>query len=431
MTSINYNAAASSALRTLQSTNASLDATQNRISTGLKIGEAKDNAAYWSISTTLKSDNKAMGTVEEALGLGAATVDTAYQGLNAALDVLNEIKSKLTSASQEGVDKVAVQSEITELQKQLSAIASAATFSGENWLDQAAGAATTKNVVSSFNRSADGSVTIGTIEIDTTSMALVNAGDTGILDTVSTMSNGTFAGAVAFTGPQTVDADGLSFTVKVGSGPAIQVTINEATVDAALGTAADAAITSTSEYASVLNQALKNAGVQGVTAKIDGAGALTLNSVQDFEVGVATANGTSTLDPEEFGLDTAIDATTTAGGEFDASVLTLDITDVDGAGTDATRQQIEAMIAMVNSAANGVTAAASKLGAVSARIDLQKTFVTNLMDTIEKGISGLVDADMNEESTKLQALQVKQQLGVQALSIANQSAQNVLSLFRS
>ena len=52
------------------------------------------------------------------------------------------------------------------------------------------------------------------------------------------------------------------------------------------------------------------------------------------------------------------------------------------------------------------------------------------MDTIDKGVSGLVDADMNEESTRLQALQVKQQLGVQALAIANQSAQNVLRLFQ-
>jgi len=53
-----------------------------------------------------------------------------------------------------------------------------------------------------------------------------------------------------------------------------------------------------------------------------------------------------------------------------------------------------------------------------------------LRDTITTGISQLVDADMNQESTRLQALQVKQQLGVQALSIANQSSQNILSLFR-
>ena len=82
MTSINFNASATTALRTLQQTNASLETTQNHVATGLKIGEAKDNAAYWAISTTLKSDNKSLSTVKDAIGLGAATGDVAYQGLN-------------------------------------------------------------------------------------------------------------------------------------------------------------------------------------------------------------------------------------------------------------------------------------------------------------------------------------------------------------
>ena len=77
-----------------------------------------------------------------------------------------------------------------------------------------------------------------------------------------------------------------------------------------------------------------------------------------------------------------------------------------------------------------MTTAATRLGAAQSRIDLQKDFVSNLMDAVDRGISTLVDADMNEESTRLQALQVQQQLGIQALSIANSSSQNILSLFR-
>ncbi len=77
-----------------------------------------------------------------------------------------------------------------------------------------------------------------------------------------------------------------------------------------------------------------------------------------------------------------------------------------------------------------MTTAATNLGASQTRIGLQTDFISSLMDTISTGISQLVDADMNAESTKLQALQVKQQLGVQALSIANQSSQTILSLFR-
>ncbi len=113
MTSVNTNAAALTALRTLQATQSQLETVQGRISTGFKIGEAKDNAAYWSISATLKSDNKSLGTVKDALGLGAATVDTAYQGLTKAKDVLDEIKSKLTAATQDGVDRNTIQNEIS------------------------------------------------------------------------------------------------------------------------------------------------------------------------------------------------------------------------------------------------------------------------------------------------------------------------------
>jgi flagellin len=78
-----------------------------------------------------------------------------------------------------------------------------------------------------------------------------------------------------------------------------------------------------------------------------------------------------------------------------------------------------------------MTDAATLLGAAKSRTSLQKDFVGKLMDSIDVGIGQLVDADMNEESTRLQALQVRQQLGVQALGIANQSAQMILRLFQS
>jgi flagellin len=61
---------------------------------------------------------------------------------------------------------------------------------------------------------------------------------------------------------------------------------------------------------------------------------------------------------------------------------------------------------------------------------MQSDFVGNLMDAIDRGVGQLVDADMSEESTRLQALQVQQQLGIQSLSMANQNAQTILSLFR-
>ena len=75
-----------------------------------------------------------MSAVKDSLGIGAATVDTAYTGLNSAKDVLNEIKAKLTTATQDGVDRTKVQDEISQLQEQLKSIADSASFSGQNWL---------------------------------------------------------------------------------------------------------------------------------------------------------------------------------------------------------------------------------------------------------------------------------------------------------
>ena len=123
MSSINTNVAAMTALQSLTATNKALTETQNRISTGFRVADASDNAAYWSIATTMRSDNAALSTVQDALGLGAATVDVAYTGVESAIKVVDQIKSKLVAARQPGVDRGKIQSEITELQAQLRGVA--------------------------------------------------------------------------------------------------------------------------------------------------------------------------------------------------------------------------------------------------------------------------------------------------------------------
>lgn len=310
MSSINTNVAAMTALQTLTQTNKQLTQTQSRISTGYRVADASDNAAYWSIATTMRSDNSALSTVQDALGLGAATVDIAYTGVNSAIKVVDQIKSKLVAARQPGVDRGKIQSEITELQAQLRGIADSASFSGENWLgvdSSDPGYNATKTIVSSFSRSG-GVVTIGTMSIDLEDLKLFDADNqTGILDTQSTTTNG------------------------------------------------------------------------GVTYSVSGADAVNISALTDS--------------PDDLA-------------------------------------DLEEIIGVVDGVISSMTDAATKLGASKARIGIQQDFVKTLMDAVSRGIGQLVDADMNEESTKLQALQVKQQLGVQALGIANTSSQSILSLFQ-
>jgi len=107
------------------------------------------------------------------------------------------------------------------------------------------------------------------------------------------------------------------------------------------------------------------------------------------------------------------------------SVVTITTT-----GTISTQTKASAMVSTIESSLNNVNAALATLGSGSAKFSIQATFVQNLSDTLTTGIGNLVDANMAKESAMLTALQTKQQLGVQALSIANQAPSIALSLFR-
>lgn len=310
MASINTNIAAMTALQNLNQTNKETLMVQNRVSTGLRVSSASDNAAYWSIATTMRSDRQALSTVSDALGLGAATVDVAIQGLESAIKTTSDIKAKLVAARQPGVDRAKIQSEIEQLQSSLTSAVETSSFSGQNWLkSDSGGAVTTRTLVSSFSRDSAGDISIGTISVD-----------------------------LSATGSLLIDT---------------------------------------------------NATPAGI-------------------------------------LDT--DRTSVAGNRT-YNVLSLDIsTFSDTEANDLL--DLEEYVSTVDTAISSMTNAATGLGAIKSRISVQSDFAKSLMDAIDKGVGQLVDADMNEESTRLQALQVRSQLGVQALSLANQSAQSILSLFR-
>ncbi|OLP55084.1 flagellin [Rhizobium rhizosphaerae] len=316
MTSIVTNASAISALSTLRSISSNMETTQAHISSGLKVGAAKDNAAYWSIATTMKSDDRALSSVQDALGLAAAKTDTAYNGLDTTIDIVSTIKAKLTAAREPGADKDKINKELTELKNQIVSTAQSSSFSGENWLYNATGSTGTKTMVGSFTRSTTG-VSIGTISFDASKSVIVD---------------------------------------KVAA-----------------------------------NNGALTKGVAGYNAAGTSANFFLINASSS----TAATTGTEV---------------TISSGTSDSSV--------------------EQMVSAVDTMLQGLTDVASQLGAINSRIDTQNGFVKDLRDTITKGVGRLVDADMNEESTKLKALQTQQQLGIQALSIANSSADSVLSLFR-
>jgi flagellin len=321
MTSIMTNSAAMAALQTLRSINTNMEEVQNRISSGYRVETAADNAAYWSIATTMRSDNAALSTVQDALGLGAAKVDTSYAGMSSAIDVVSEIKAKLVAAREPGVDKTKINKELSELKNQLASAAESASFSGENWLyNDSTTAAGTKSIVASFNRSTNGTVSVSTLDYNTAASILIDTKNSSL---------GQLTKGVAVVQPN----------------------------------------------------------------------------------GATTANAT-------YHLILATGGTAPTGSNLVTLTTTTSDDDIDG------------MISAVDAMLSNLTDAASTLGAITSRIDMQENFVANLMDVIDKGVGRLVDADMNEESTRLKALQTQQQLGIQALSIANTNSENILRLFQ-
>jgi flagellin len=200
----------------------------------------------------------------------------------------------------------------------------------------------------------------------------------------------------------------------------------------------DVALSAGQSISDLLNE-LKSKALAAADASLDTASRNALNA--DFTalrdqitaiVQNANFNGTNLVD----GSVTNITALASADGtkKITVSGVTLKLSGtiitIKTTSTISTQVKASAMISTINTSVQNVNSALAKLAAGSKKFSIQNDFVSKLVDTLNSGIGNLVDADMATESAKLQSLQVKQQLGVQALSIANAQPQIILSLFR-
>ena len=272
--SVNTNPGALIALQNLNATQAQLQTTQQRISTGLSVSSAKDNGAIYAIAQNQRSESLSLTSVKQSLQRAQSTLDVATSAGSSISDLLNQLKATALSASDTSIDtnsRLALNASFTSLVGQIGKVVSNASFNGAN---------------------------------------LISSGAPSIF-------------------------------------------------------------------------ALANA---------DGTSQLTV-AAQDLSLG---------------GANVTLAATTTISTAANASAALTTIT---------------SDIALVNNAL-------AKLGASANAVATHLTFIGQLQDTIDTGVGNLVNADLAKESANLQALQTKQQLGVQALSIANSGSSSLLSLFR-
>lgn len=272
--SVNTNQAALLALQNLNKTSSDLTMTQNRISTGLKVANAKDNGAVWAVAQGQRAQSSALDAVKNSLSRGQAVLDTTLAAGSSISDYLTQMKQDALAAADTSINAATRQKyadDYDALITQITNVVKSATFDGTNIIDSTSSGYGAINALAN----ADGSVTVN-----------VNTED---------------------------------------------------------------------------------------------------------------------LSPTALGV--------TSGSLSSAAA----------ASTEA---------ANVDNAISNLTAALARLGVGSKALDNQMTFVGKLQDSLNTGVGALVDADVAKESANLQALQVKQQLSAQALSIANSAPQIVLSLFK-
>ena len=402
MSSILTNTSAMVALQTMKGINANLNKTQADISTGKSVASAKDNAAVWAISKVMESDVEGFKGISDSLSVGNATLTVARNASESVTKLLTEMKGKIVAAQAENVDRGKLQTDITELTKQIESVVGAAQFNGLNLVD---GSQTSINVLSSLDRGATGvdssnilvtaqnlSTSAGTALSGTALGTVTNA--TGLPNATSTVGTFAIQGGAGALASNASGANPATATALI-EGDAIELTVGSTT-----GRYVVKQGDTNVELAAGLRNALTQGGLNGADFTLSATGGV-----------LSVTNNTNTA--------AAVSVASTRGEGGLAALASIDVT----ADPAAALTEIEGLLqTSIN--------AASSFGSSQKRIDIQSEFVGKLTDSLKTGIGAMVDTDMEEASARLQALQVQQQLATQALSIANQQPQGLLSLFR-
>ena len=420
MSSVITNKGAMVALETLRGINNNLADVQSQISTGKKVSNSTDNAAIWSIATVMESDVKSFDQVSDSLNLGSATVGVARSASEQVTGLLQEAKSLIVAANDPSVsddDRAKYQTDITELTGTIGSIVDAASFNGQNLLKGTG----TVDVLSSLNRQQDGTVSAGKVSINRNDLSTAAA----VAGASVTSSAATGA---AFDSTTIEDNDGSAdgtVTLTITAGTTTEETNYNFTVGgvevdytAAVGLDQDA-------IAAGLKSAI-DAAIAATDTDPDSDGDIT-STLATSAVDTSGSNAVITLTNSaapSAGDVTVTQPTVTAGGSAAGGLNGLASLSV------ATTTDAAAALTAIDGLLQTAIDATAEFGSKQKRIDNQNEFISTLSDSLKTGIGAMTDANLEEASARLQSLQVQQQLGVQALSIANQAPQSLLSLFR-
>jgi len=395
MASILTNGSALGALRSLTESQEALAGIERQVSTGLAVSTAADNAAYWSIAAQLKSDSCVVSAANQAIAQNQSALSTAATTIAAITSTINMIATALTQAANPGANLSDVNTTLSSLGDQLTNAFNGASFNGLNLLDgsQTAQLDFTAGFTPASNDNAIDAVALSP-------MAMINAG------------------AGTFTAPDSPNIDDAA---------TIEQIVNTPSNNAKLGYGSDVVISIAGKNP-VYTVVHSHTGTSTVVAKVGVTGMVVFES-QAPDGAVTTK------------IYSAIDGAGNPCSLASAAALQVSITTVSGRGlliqngVDLTHLMVfdasdaQTKLAAVSAAQIAVAAYASRIGAAQDQLTAASDFNNALATNYATGISALVDADMNQASSRLQALQTQQQLGIRSLSIANQNARLILMLF--
>ena len=381
MFSVNTNLGALSALNSLNNTQQMLQETQQQISTGKKVSQSSENPAVYSISNSMNADLAGLSAVSDNLSFGTATLSVATSASSQISSQLSSLKNTIVQAQQNGIDPTTMGNQITSILSNINQFASSATFNGVNLLD---GTSPSLNVVQDIKGN---QLTVTNQNMTATGLGLTGLGVNS--SAVNLAFDNTFAAAQGDTVSLSDGTNSWTFEINDTSSPAALASVPSAT-NKVTAVNVDLSTASSNQVVGALVAAMKSQGF-GAEIQTDG-------SVNVGGNGITNASSTTTIG---------------SGGATQTAIT--------GAA---------AAITLVDSAITSMNSKTATLGQAQQQIAGMSSFTSSLSSSLTAGLGALTDADMAAESAKLQSLQTKQSLAVQALSIANQQPQSLMSLFR-
>jgi flagellin len=462
---------AMSAVQSLTATQRALAATQNQISTGLRVSSAQDNASYWSIATKMRSRIGTIQAVDDSLDLTQGLLNVTNVALTNILSAMNAIKVDVLRAQTAGVNLDALQTDLVSQQTDIETYAQDATFNGQNLLDRnwTGTAAIVESTQYDGTTFLSGSGTENYSWSDDQGTTYGSEDQFTITDpdvpNAATYTNLGSAGPNPFTelripvgesGDQLQETDFDTSNINMFGYGYEPMDYDQPDPDYyneyVKDTVTNADQTTGPTNGTYESRQFAYGGRDYTPEYYD-----ERSSARSFVAATHSYTGTGYLDsfgydvlPYEQGAMGASSYASPLGSEEytvmpEASITTMSLTgnkeynyiqNSDGSYSpkasdyDLTASDLASYQTMVEQNVARTTKGIAELGGEIASLSAQHGYNTSLIDSLTTGVGSLVDADMNQASTRLAALQTQQQLGVQSLSIANSNSQLILKLFQ-